>query len=122
MQPTMTRPVDRSPRRALQRMARRAQPFLVLTYAGPMLVLAADGSTSESDLREGLRRRGHDKYIAWRLPADEVQRLYGQPFDLLSSTLSPNHPARVLDFDGARIFHNVSLARLGPPVSVERSF
>jgi hypothetical protein len=76
-------------------------------------------SDGEIQLKQGLRRRGHGKFIAWPVPYDRVQRAYGIVFDTIASNLSNQQPLRVLDFDGRRVFETVSVSRLRSPVVSE---
>ena len=95
------------------------QTYLALTEGGALLVVAISDGDTEVHLREGLRRRGHRKFIAWPVPADEVRRAYGVVFRVIAAGLSPEQPLRVVDFDGARVFDNLSLAGLDAPLLVE---
>jgi hypothetical protein len=95
------------------------QTYLALTEGGALLAVAISDGDTESHLRKGLRRRGHRKFIAWPVPADEVRRAYGVVFQVIAAGLSPEQPLRVLDFNGARIFENVSLAGLGSALLVD---
>jgi hypothetical protein len=95
------------------------QTYLALTDGGALLVVAISNGDTETHLREGLRRRGHRKFIAWPVPADEVCRAYGVVFQVIAAGLSPEQPLRVVDFEGARVFDNLSLAGLDAPLLVE---
>ena len=93
--------------------------YLVLTGEGPMLVVLRDGTDPGTALRRSLERRGHRKFIACPVSPDDVRRAYGDPFQLIADGLTERHPVRVLDFDGRRVFGNLSLRRLGPPMPME---
>lgn len=93
--------------------------YLVLTGEGPMLVVLRDGTDPDTALRRSLARRGHSKFIACPVSPEDVRRAYGTPFQVISDGLTERHPVRVLDFDGRRVFGNLSLRRVGPPVPME---
>jgi hypothetical protein len=90
----------------------------VLIENGPILVVVSRTGDTANGLREGMRRRGHSKFIAWPLTANEVRHLYGEPFELVAASLSDEQPLRVLDFDGVRVFKNISLNRLDAEAAI----
>ncbi|HSN55651.1 MAG TPA: hypothetical protein VLT32_13315 [Candidatus Sulfomarinibacteraceae bacterium] len=93
--------------------------YLVLTGDGPMLVVLRNGADPDTALRRSLGRRGHAKFIACPVSPEDVRRAYGTPFQVIADGLTERHPVRVLDFDGRRVFGNLSLRRVGPPVPME---
>lgn len=94
---------------------RRVMPYLVATGDGAILVLAIGGVNGRANLRNGMRSRGHSRFIAWPLPPEDIQPAYGAPFEIIEERLCDEQPLRVLDYDGARVFRTVWLSRLEPP-------
>ena len=91
----------------------RVRALLALTERGPVLALTNAPGSGEAALADVLLRRDFSKFIAYELPLEQVQQSYGLPFEVIVSELQHSRGARVLDYDGSRIFRNLSLSLLG---------
>jgi hypothetical protein len=87
--------------------------LLALTEGGPVLALTNAPGSGESAVAEVLRRRDFAKFIAYELPVEQVRSSYGVAFEVIVAELQRARGARVLDYDGSRIFRNLSLSLLG---------
>ena len=96
-----------------------AQTYLILTEAGPILIMTIHAEAAHPEVRAAMRRRGYSKFIAYPVPADRVHSAYGVPFEVIAANLDETRPVRVLDFDGVRVFHNVPLSQLDSSVHLE---
>jgi hypothetical protein len=92
---------------------------LVFTETGPILILTSSATITEGSLLDSLQRRGIDKFIAYEVPVDEVQRIYGVPFEVVAAEIEHGKSLRVLDFNGPHIFETFALSDLGQPVRYE---
>ena len=86
--------------------------FVALTEAGAILVLTNYPEVEDPRLRAMLERRGYAKFIAYSVPLEPVRRSYGRSFDLVAADLGRRAGARVLDYNGARVFRNFSLSEM----------
>ena len=93
--------------------------YVVFTETGPILILTSCQDITEAPLVEALRRRGIDKFIAYEVPTDEVQRRYGVPFEVVAADLDHDKQMRVLDFNDPHIFASFPLSDFGTPVHFE---
>jgi len=90
--------------------------YIVFSGTGPILVLTTYPSLTDDRLVEKLRHKGIVKFIAYEAPIDEVQQIYGVPFDVIASDLEKTEDLRVLDFNGHHIFSSFSFHQLGEPI------
>jgi hypothetical protein len=90
--------------------------YIIFSGTGPILILTTYASLTDERLVERLRHKGIVKFIAYEVPVDEVQRIYGVPFEVIASDLEHAEDVRVLDFNGHHIFSSFSLAQLGDPI------
>ena len=67
-------------------------------------------------LVDKLRHKGIGKFIAYEVPIDVIQRIYGVPFDVIVADLEKVEDVRVLDFNGHHIFSSFSFSDLGEPI------
>lgn len=93
--------------------------YLVFTYSGPILVLTSSACITEEPLLETFQRRGIEKFIAYEVPVDRLNRLYGVPFEIVASDVQRGQAMRVLDFNGPHILNTFSLSDLGEPIPYE---
>lgn len=94
--------------------------YMVFIETGPILVLTSGTDITQGSLLDTLHGRGIDKFIAYEVPVDEVQRSYGVPFEVVADDLARGKELRVLDFNGSRIFDTVSFSELGRPIPYEQ--
>ena len=59
------------------------------------------------------------KFLAWEVPIGHLRDLYGYTFRDIAEQLETRDDMRVLDFDGHRIFLNLSLRDLGEYILFE---
>ncbi len=93
--------------------------ILVLSGSGPLLLLSSYPSIDDPALIAKLRAKGLAKFLAWEVPVDRLRDLYGYRFRDIAEQLEQYGDMRVLDFDGHRIFLNLSLRDLGEHILFE---
>ena len=77
--------------------------YLIFTGTGPILVLSTYADLADERLTEKLRYKGIEKFIAYQVDLDAVERRYGQAFDQVLGDLLGVEDIRVLDFNGHHI-------------------
>jgi hypothetical protein len=70
-------------------------------------------AVTDGRLEQGLKQRGHEKFIAHELPLDQLRSRYGVPFEVIESDVKGGKDPRVLDSNGHHAFDNISFAELG---------
>lgn len=93
--------------------------ILVLSGSGPLLLLSSYQAIDDPALIAKLRAKGLAKFLAWEVPVDRLRDLYGYTFRDIAEQLERRDDMRVLDFDGHRIFLNLSLRDLGEHILFE---
>jgi hypothetical protein len=93
--------------------------LMLLTGSGPMLVLSNHDSLEDEVFLGKLKSKGVDKFMAFELPLDEVERRYGGHFHAVANDLHETDDLRVLDINGHRIFDLFRLDELGEPFVFE---
>lgn len=93
--------------------------ILVLSGSGPLLILSSYPTIDDPLLIAKLRAKGLAKFLAWEVPVDHLRDLYGYTFRDIVEQLETRDDMRVLDFDGHRIFLNLSLRDLGQHILFE---
>jgi len=93
--------------------------ILVLSGSGPLLILSSYPTIDDPLLIAKLRAKGLAKFLAWEVPVDHLRELYGYTFRDIVEELETRDDIRVLDFDGHRIFLNLSLRDLGQHILFE---
>ncbi len=94
--------------------------ILVLSGSGPLLLLSSYPTIDDPALIARLRAKGLAKFLAWEVPIDHLRDLYGYAFRDIAERLEAHGDMRVLDFDGHRIFLNLSLRDLGEHILFEQ--
>jgi hypothetical protein len=93
--------------------------LMLFTASGPMLVLSKHESLDDEVFLGKLKAKGVDKFMAFELPAEAVERLYGGHFHAVVTDPHETDDLRVLDSNGQRIFHLFRLDELGEPFIFE---
>jgi hypothetical protein len=93
--------------------------ILVLSGSGPLLLLSSYPAIDDPGLLAKLRAKGLAKFLAWEVPIEHLSDLYGYTFRDIAEQLETQGDMRVLDFDGHRIFLNLSLRDLGEHILFE---
>jgi hypothetical protein len=93
--------------------------ILVLSGSGPLLLLSSYPTIDDPLLLAKLRAKGLAKFLAWEVPIEHLNDLYGYIFRDIAEQLEARDDMRVLDFDGHRIFVNLSLRDLGEHILFE---
>lgn len=93
--------------------------ILVFSGSGPLLILSSYPTVDHPDLLAKLKAKGLHKFIAYEVPIDRCKDLYGFTWRDIAADLETADDMRVLDFDGHRIFLNLSLRTLGEPFVYE---
>jgi hypothetical protein len=93
--------------------------ILVFSGSGPLLLLSSYPTIDDPELIAKLKAKGLAKFLAWEVPIDRCRDIYGYTFRDIAEQLSTRNDLRVLDFDGHRIFLNVSLRELGGHIVFE---
>lgn len=92
--------------------------YIIFSGTGPILILTTYPAVTDPRLIDKLHHKGILKFIAYEVPLDVVERIYGVPFEVISSNLERIEDVRVLDFNGHHIFSSFSFADLGDPIKV----
>ena len=92
---------------------------MMMTSSGPMVVLSSHGSLTDPALLAKLKAKGIEKFIAYDLDMEDVQKRYGGHFRTVVQDLHETDDLRILDFNGYRIFELFQLSQLGEPVIYE---
>lgn len=90
--------------------------YIIFSGTGPILVLTTFENVTSEGLVERLRHKGIAKFIAYEVPVEHVQTVYGVPFEVIVSDLRADQDMRVLDFNGHHIFNSFSLEELNNPI------
>ena len=93
--------------------------ILVVSGSGPLLLLSSYPAIDHPELIAKLKTKGLGKFLAWEVPIDRCRDIYGYTFRDIAEELRTRDDLRVLDFDGHRIFLNLSLRGLGKPLVYE---
>ncbi|MEM7354706.1 MAG: hypothetical protein AAF657_28110 [Acidobacteriota bacterium] len=94
----------------------RPRAYLIFTGSGPILALSSYPKLTDERLLEKLRFKGIDKFMAYQVDLDAVEKRYPQAFDSVLGDLQSVEDIRVLDFNGHQIMANFSLQELGDPI------
>jgi len=92
--------------------------YIIFSGTGPILILTTYSSLTDQRLVEKLKHKGIAKFIAYEVAIEDVQRIYGVPFDVIAADLEQHEDVRVLDFNGHHIFSSFSVSQLGEPIKV----
>jgi len=92
------------------------QTYLIFTGTGPILVLSTYPELTDERLLKKLRYKGINKFIAYEVDTEAVQKRYLGSFDGIAGDLFSVEDIRVLDFNGHQIMANFSLDELGEPI------
>ncbi len=90
--------------------------FLLFTGSGPMLILSTYPKLTDERLVSTLRYRGIEKFMAYQVDLDAVERRYPGAYPVVLEELKGSEDIRVLDFNGHQIMANFSLDALGDPI------
>jgi hypothetical protein len=90
--------------------------YLIFTGSGPILILTTFPNVTDERLVAKLRHKGIAKFIAYEVPLERTQKLYGVPFEVIAADLAGQEDLRVLDFNGHHIFAIFHLSELGEPI------
>ncbi len=93
--------------------------ILVLSGSGALLLLSSYPAVDDPRLIAKLRAKGLAKFLAWEVQVGHLRDLYGYTFRDIAEELASRDDMRVLDFDGHRIFLNLSLRDLGDHILFE---
>jgi hypothetical protein len=93
--------------------------YIVFSGSGAILILTSCGCVTDPRLIEKFTRKGISKFIAYEVPVEHVQEVYGEPFEVVASDLAGREDVRVLDFNGYHIFNCFSMSELGSAVRYE---
>ncbi len=92
------------------------QTYLIFTGTGPILVLSTYPELTDERLLKKLRYKGINKFIAYEVDTEAVQKRYLGSFEGIAGDLLSVEDIRVLDFNGHQIMANFSLDELGEPI------
>jgi hypothetical protein len=92
---------------------------IFFTGSGPILALTSYDSFLEPSLVQNLWSKGIHKFIAYEVPLDWVELVYGAHYDAVLKDVKQNDDLRVVDSDGHHVFYNFSFAGFGAPVYYE---
>ena len=92
------------------------RPYILFSGTGPILILTTYPELSDERLLEKLLHKGIVKFIAYEVPLERVQSIYGVPFEVIAADLERTEDILVLDFNGHHIFSRFSFSELGDPI------
>ncbi len=92
------------------------RPYILFSGTGPILILTTYPELADERLLEKLLHKGIVKFIAYEVPLERVQSIYGVPFEVIAADLERTEDIRVLDFNGHHIFSRFSFSELGDPI------
>lgn len=87
--------------------------YVIFSSSEPTLIVARQTIRSKAVL-DSLGRIGIDKFIAREVPILSLRIQYGRQFDIIEDAIQKGSDLRVLDFNGSRIFRNLSFSKIGP--------
>ena len=90
--------------------------FLIFTGSGPILVLSTYADVTDERLVAKLRYKGIDKFFAYEVELDSVEKRYPEAFGNAQRDLASGDDIRVVDFNGHQIMANFHLDELGAPI------
>ena len=90
--------------------------YILFSGTGPILILTTYPELAAERLLEKLLHKGIVKFIAYEVPLERVQSIYGVPFEVIAADLERTEDIRVLDFNGHHIFSRFSFSELGEPI------
>ncbi|MFO1128612.1 MAG: hypothetical protein U1E66_09320 [Rhodospirillales bacterium] len=93
--------------------------LMLLTGAGPMVVLTTCDSPTSPPLLSKLAAKGIEKFIAYEIPIEVAEKRYGTHFAAVAHDIHETDQLRVLDFNGQRVYGLFKFEELGPPVRYE---
>jgi len=93
--------------------------YMLMTAGGPIVILTSHESPDDDVFLGKLKAKGVDKFIAYELDWDQVERSYGGHFQVVLNDLHETDDLRVLDFNGHRVFQLFRLDSLGEPTVFE---
>lgn len=97
-------------------MKQAPRSYLIFTGTGPILVLSTYPKLTDERLVEKLRHKGVEKFLAYEVDLEAVEKRYGASFEGVVGNLKGVEDIRVLDFNGHQIMANFSLQELGDPI------
>jgi len=92
---------------------------IVITGTGPILVMTTYPSINNPNFVNKLKGKGISKFIAFEVPIDQCQHIYGAKYHNTSEDLKETEGLEVLDVDGLHIFKNFSLKKAETPFVFE---
>ena len=91
--------------------------YLIFTGTGPILALSTYPEITDERLVSKLRYKGIDKFIAYEVDLEAVEKRYPAAYGpIIDDLKSHESDIRVLDFNGHQIMANFSLDELGSPI------
>ena len=90
--------------------------YVLFSGICPILILTTYSELADERLMEKLLHKGIAKFIAYEVPLERVQSIYGVPFEVIAADLERSEDLRVLDFNGHHIFSRFSFSELGDPI------
>ena len=92
---------------------------IVITGTGAILVITTYPSINNPNFVNKLKGKGISKFIAFEVPIDQYQHIYGAKYHSISGDLKEAESLEVLDVDGLHIFKNFSLKKAETPFVFE---
>ena len=92
---------------------------IIITGTGAILVITTYPSINNPNFVNKLKGKGISKFIAFEVPIDQCQHIYGAKYHSISEDLKEADGLEVLDVDGLHIFKNFSLKKAETPFVFE---
>jgi hypothetical protein len=92
---------------------------IIFTGTGPILILTSYAAFDDPGLVEKLAAKGIQKYIAYELEIELVQKKYGNQYEVVMGDVKQQDDLRVLDYNGHNVFYNFKFSEFGQPIRHE---
>ncbi|MCP4547470.1 MAG: hypothetical protein GY835_13510 [bacterium] len=92
---------------------------LLITGNGALIYLTTHNNFMDDELKEKIRAKGIEKFIAYEVPLNLAEERYGRHFEIVATDLGGSNDLRILDYEGSRAFRMFSFSELGETVVEE---
>lgn len=85
------------------------QSLLIFSASTPILILSTFDDPGDPGLAEKLGNMGFSRFIAFEVPREKTEQIYGVRFDQIRDAIHDQDDIRVLDYNGSTTFQNFSV-------------
>lgn len=86
--------------------------LLIFSTSTPILILSTFDETESDGMTDKLSNMGIDKFVAFEVPMDRAQEIYGHRFEQIEQAIDDQDDIRVLDYNGFTAFKNFNIDEL----------